>query len=323
MRRIPVASLVLCVTALIAPCAAQAAEKLEEGISTGLTRRGNLNRVSSAHTDDAIYYWIRIKEKDAARSKTRCVVTSPGGVPLIDETEDFQEEGDEGYLFCGVDGDEQALSAGAHTFTIYLNDEKLGERTLLVEKRSFFSKQNVYKQFKWALGALALVILAVYWVRKKLYGDKTIDAAFPERAPKAAGVPQVVIGSRVAGSGAAAPAPPPEPTIEDQLEAFKAKLVADPKFRLARAEDVLPIAKAARAAGDPNTAVAAVRGFDKAFPGHALIPDVFLFSAKLLAEDLENQDMARKILEHVIARYPGHWLAQEARSYLKGMPQGA
>jgi len=80
---------------------------------------------------------------------------------------------------------------------------------------------------------------------------------------------------------------------------------------------VLPIAKAARAAGDTNTAIAAVRGFDKAFPANALIPDVFVFTAKLMAEDLKNTEMARKIAEHVIAKYPGHYLAQEAKRILQ------
>jgi hypothetical protein len=274
VRSMGVACIVFCITAVIASFAAAATEMLEEGISTGFTRRGNLNRVNSAFTDDAIYYWMRIKQQEGARAKTRCVVTSPGGVPLIDETEDFEEEGGEGFLFCGVDGEDKELSAGTHTFAIYLNGEKLGERTLPVEKRSFFGKQSVYRQFKWAIGGLAALILAIYWVRKKLYGDKTIDAAFPEKASAAAGVPKVAIGSRLAGSAAAAP--PAAPTIEDQLKGFKAKLGADPGFRLARAEDVLPIAKAARAAGDSTSAIAAVRGFDKAFPGHALIPDVFV-----------------------------------------------
>jgi hypothetical protein len=319
-----IAGLVFCIAATIVSFASLAAEKLEDGISTGLTRRGNLNRVSTAFSDDAIYYWIRIQEKASAKSKTRCVVTDPNGVPLIDEIEDFEEEGDEGYLFCGVDGDDKELSAGTHTFTIYLNGEKLGERTLPVEKRPFFGKLSLRKQFKWALGALAGIILGVFWMRKKLFGDKTIDKAFPEKAAASGAAPKVVIGSKVAGATAASPqATPAVPTIDDQVKGFKAKLAADPNFRLARAEDVLPIAKAARAGGDSKTAIAAVRGFDKAFPGHALIPDVFVFSAKLLAEDFRNNDMARKILEHVIARYPGHYLAQEARTYLKEMPQGA
>ncbi len=94
----------------------------------------------------------------------------------------------------------------------------------------------------------------------------------------------------------------------------------DKAARIANPDDVLPVAKAARAAGDPNTAVAAVRGFDKAFPGNTLIPDVFVFSAKLMAEDLKNTDMARKILEHVVAKYPGHYLAQDAKKYLTSLP---
>jgi tetratricopeptide (TPR) repeat protein len=109
----------------------------------------------------------------------------------------------------------------------------------------------------------------------------------------------------------------------DALKVFKECLAASPAFRLAQAEEVLPMAKAARAANDPQAAVAAVRGFDKAYPGHALIPDVYLFSAKLMAEDLRNVDMARKILEHVLAKYPGHYLAQEAKRYLQAMPQKA
>jgi len=320
MRYQEVVGVVLWAAASMLSCASLAAEKLEEGVSTGLTRRGNLNRVSSAFSDDAVYYWMRVKEREGAKSKTRCVVTDPNGVPLIDEVEEFDEEGDEGYLFCGVDGDEKELAAGTHTFAIYLNGEKLGERAVPIEKRSFFGKLGIYRQFKWALGGLAMLIIGYYWIRKKLYGDKTIDAAFPEKPAK--GAPKVQIGSRVAGA-TPAPAAPAAPSVDDQLNGFKAKLAADPGFRIARAEDVLPIARAARAAGDSKTAVAAVRGFDKAFPAHALIPDVFVFSAKVLAEDFKNHDMARKILEHVVARYPGHYLAQEARNYLKEMPQTA
>jgi tetratricopeptide (TPR) repeat protein len=109
----------------------------------------------------------------------------------------------------------------------------------------------------------------------------------------------------------------------EALEGFKRCLAANPSFRLAQPEEVLPLAKVARAANDPNAAVAAVRGFDKANPGHALIPDVYLFSAKLMAEDLKNIDMARKILQHILAKYPGHYLAQEAKRYLQSLPQNA
>ena len=67
--------------------------------------------------------------------------------------------------------------------------------------------------------------------------------------------------------------------------------------------------------------MAVLRGFDKLFPGNEAIPEVYVFSAKLMAEDLGNAEMARKILEHVLQKYPGHFVAQEAKKYLQSMPQ--
>jgi hypothetical protein len=109
----------------------------------------------------------------------------------------------------------------------------------------------------------------------------------------------------------------------EAVKVFKACVAVDPAFRPALAEEVLPIAKAARATGDPQAAVAVLRGFDKAYPGHGLIPDIYMFSAKLMAEDLRNTEMARKILQHILDKYPGHYIAQEAKRYLQSMPQPA
>ena len=297
---------------------------LEEGVSTGVTRRGNLNKVTKAFTTDQVYYWIRYEGTDGKKSTMRCVVTDPRGVPIDDSKDVFEEEaGGDNWTLCGVDGDEMDLEAGTYKFEITLNGEKIGERTVPVEARSFFGQLTARKKYKYALGVLALIIIVGGWVMKRVRGKKADDAA----AASAGGARGVKIGANLAAGEAAAAAPvpktPPPPTPADLAVNFKAKLAADPNFKLAKAEEVLPIAKAARAAGDPRTAIAAVRGFDKTFPGHALIPDVFLFSAKLLSEDFKNHDMARKILEHVIAKYPGHYLAQEARNYLKGMPQPA
>jgi hypothetical protein len=109
----------------------------------------------------------------------------------------------------------------------------------------------------------------------------------------------------------------------EAVKVFKACVAEDPAFRPAQAEEVLPIAKAARAAGDPQAAVAVLRGFDKSYPGHGLIPDIYMFSAKLMAEDLRNTEMARKILQHILDKYPGHYIAQEAKRYLQSMPKSA
>jgi hypothetical protein len=297
---------------------------LEEGVSTGVTRRGNLNKVSKAFTTDQVYYWIRYEGTDGKKSTMQCVVTDPRGVPIDDSKDVFEEEaGGDNWTLCGVDGDEMDLQAGTYKFEITLNGEKIGERTVPVEARSFFGQLTARKKYKYALGVLALIIIVGGWLMKRMRGKKSGDAL----AASVGSTRGVKIGANVADVGTAAtatpPKTPPPPTPADLAANFKAKLAADPNFKVAKAEEVLPIAKAARAAGDSKTAIAAVRGFDKAFPGHALIPDVFLFSAKLLAEDFKNADMARKILEHVIAKYPGHHLAQEARTYLKGMPAPA
>lgn len=71
---------------------------------------------------------------------------------------------------------------------------------------------------------------------------------------------------------------------------------------------------------DSNAAVAALRGFDKLYPAHSAIPEVYLLSAQIMAEDLKNNAMARKILEHIMAKYPGHHVAPEAKRYLQTLP---
>ena len=107
----------------------------------------------------------------------------------------------------------------------------------------------------------------------------------------------------------------------EAIKVFKECLAADGAFRPAHASEVLQIAKAARGAGDSKAAAAALRGFDKIYPGAALVPDMYMLSAKLMAEDLGNAEMARKILQHVLVKYPGHYLAQEAKRYLDSMPK--
>lgn len=38
------------------------------------------------------------------------------------------------------------------------------------------------------------------------------------------------------------------------------------------------------------------------------------------SQTLIATEMARKILTHVVEKYPGHYIAQEAKRYLQGMP---
>ena len=345
--------------------AAAVVTKVADGFATRMLADGTpANHVSRAKAGDDVIYWVQLQDLPVGRIKFRCVIKY-GAETIVDESEISEQTEPEGYSICGLDTDSRDFEEGAYSFAVYLEAEKLGEGSIMIEKRSFFGKVSVFRQFKWAMGGLAGIILAIFWIRKKLAGDHEGAAAVfrsKSAAPPAGG--PVVIGSRVDDGGhsqevAAAQAKSSSEAEElrkcgiqyqaliaqadkskgveagrrylslllkarndtEALKVFKECVAADPAFRLAQAEEVLPLAKAARAASDPQAAVAALRGFDKAYPGNAQIPDVYVFTAKLMAEDLRNKEMAKKILEHVLLKYPGHHLAQEAKRYLQSMPQ--
>jgi hypothetical protein len=312
------------------------------------------NPVSHAHAGDDVYYWIQWKEP-VPRSTLRCVVTGPD--TDIDETENFAEAQDEGFSVCGMETEDS--DAGTFVFQQYLDGELVGERSIVLEKEPFFGKLSMRRKFKWMMGGLAMVLLGGYWVRRKMTGDtrsfKDVMGGEPE-SRSAAGA--LRIGARVAAPTPMAPRTDEAETLRkaglqyraliaqpdkskgleagrayigrllvarDAAEAakvFKECVAADAAFRL-EPDQVLPVAKAARASGDPQAAVAAVRGFDKANPGHPLIPEVYVFSARLMAEDLQNGAMARKILQHVVEKFPGHHVAPEAKRYLQSLPETA
>ena len=154
-----------------------------------------------------------------------------------------------------------------------------------------------------------MIGLAVHANREAL---EVVGEVAPAAASALPGVPE----RKVAES-------PPKPVYDaEAVKRFKERVAGDPQSRPAP-DEVLGLAKAARALGDTHAAVAIVRGFDKANPGHADIPQVYLFSAQLMAEDLRDTDMARKILKHILARYPGHYIAPEAKRYLQSMGSNA
>jgi hypothetical protein len=307
-----------------------AAVKVDEGFSTRIVEDGEeitaMNRVTRAKTGDTVTYWIAWQDSPGTKQKLRCVVKSGGREGTVETDETTTIDGHAGDSITTCDAEMESKDVGTFYFAQYIDGELAGERTIFVEKQSFFGKMSAYRKAKWIWGGAFLLVFGGAWLWRKMRGDHEGAAElFGSMGEAKMSGDAVVIGARLQAeeslkakaAAAQAAAKPPEP---DPLETFRKRLAADPAARPERAEDVLPIAKAARAAGDPNTAIAAVRGFDKAHPGHNLIPDVFVFSAKLLAEDLENPQMARKILEHVTQKYPGHYLAQEARNYLKSMP---
>jgi hypothetical protein len=347
----------LAALALLASPDAPAATKVREGFASMFVTDGTSliprNPITRAHGGNDVYYWIQWKDP-MPRSTLRCVITGPDNTN-IDETGNFAEAEGGGFSVCGMETEDS--DSGTFYFTQYLDGEKVGESSIVLEKTPFF-KGGYRKKWKWMMGGLAIVILTVYWIRRKMTGDKRSLKQVMGGEPEAARAVRETLDMGARSGGL--PLPPKTDEAQDlrkmglqfqalmtqadkskglelgrrylglllkarndsdAVKVFKESIAADPAFRLAQAEEVLPMAKAARAAGEPGVAVAALRGFDKANPGHGLIPEVFVFSAKLMAEDLGNTEMARKILQHVVEKYPGHYISQEAKRYLQTMPQ--
>ena len=76
---------------------------------------------------------------------------------------------------------------------------------------------------------------------------------------------------------------------------------------------LLQLAEAARRRREYAAALALIKGFDKRFPRHPQIPVVYLFAASVLCENLRQDAAARQILGVLLARYPEHPIAGEAR----------
>lgn len=50
---------------------------------------------------------------------------------------------------------------------------------------------------------------------------------------------------------------------------------------------------------------------------------MYLFSAQMMAGELKNPDMARRIAEHLMQKFPGHFVAPEATRLLTTLPTAA
>lgn len=96
--------------------------------------------------------------------------------------------------------------------------------------------------------------------------------------------------------------------------------VRDPAFALEDAAATVAIARVAWRAGDAKAALAALRGFDKRFRGHASIPQAYELAARVLVQGMQRADMARPVLALLEARYPESEQTQEVRWLLREKP---
>ena len=63
--------------------------------------------------------------------------------------------------------------------------------------------------------------------------------------------------------------------------------------------------------------IALIQNFHKRFPGHADIPKLYLLASQVMSEQLNNDNMALKMLEFLLAKYRQHELAGEIEQYCK------
>ena len=124
------------------------------------------------------------------------------------------------------------------------------------------------------------------------------------------------------------------PSIEHHTDTYLALLVKSENWReaLELVEDALarrdgwlprdvnhisPLAQAAIRAGKPHLAGRLIKGFDKKHATHADVPRVYLIGAQLMAEWGGKPEEARRILQHLLQRYPSDAAAPEAGRYLE------
>ena len=109
----------------------------------------------------------------------------------------------------------------------------------------------------------------------------------------------------------------------EALQVYRALLERTPDFAPERPSELLRLAEAARQARDYTYALALIKGFDKRFPRHPEIPDVYLFAASMLCENLRQDATARQILQVLLTRYPEHAASGEGRKLLTAIERMA
>lgn len=103
----------------------------------------------------------------------------------------------------------------------------------------------------------------------------------------------------------------------EALELVEESLARRASWTPSHADHIAPLAHAAVRAGKPHLAGTLIKGFDRKYSVHADIPRVYLIGAQLMAEWGGKPEEARRILEHLLQRFPADAVAPEAGRYLQ------
>jgi hypothetical protein len=127
------------------------------------------------------------------------------------------------------------------------------------------------------------------------------------------------------------------PRIEDHTEKYLDLLMAssnerealplaeealgrNAEWRPRKTEHIVPLARAAMAAGKNDLAARLIKGFDKKYRAHADVPAIYLIGAQLmLAAGGPALEQARRILEYLVEKFPEHPAGQEGARTLDRM----
>lgn len=99
------------------------------------------------------------------------------------------------------------------------------------------------------------------------------------------------------------------------LEVLRRCREKEAEFRPEDPTTILALAQAARSARESKFALEIVRAFDRVFPRHPLIPEVYSLSARILCEDMRQDATADRLFAAICERYPDHPCAAQAREY--------
>jgi tetratricopeptide (TPR) repeat protein len=103
----------------------------------------------------------------------------------------------------------------------------------------------------------------------------------------------------------------------EALDLYSEALARRADWTLRTIDNIVPLARAALKSGKAPMAGALIKGFDRKYPNHADVPGAYLVGAQLMAEWASKPDEARRILEHLLNKYPNAEAGVEAGRYLQ------
>lgn len=99
------------------------------------------------------------------------------------------------------------------------------------------------------------------------------------------------------------------------VQCVETTLLLEPDYQPRQPEFHEPLIRALREANKSRLAVKMGDRFHQRFPNHPATPGVYLLMARILCEDLERDDLARRLLKFSAKQFPDHPLAPEITQY--------